>query len=155
MARRGLVHLLPKTVQKIRSWLAAVPRLLFASYYFFIGGIQQLVESLGSASSAPTESAFEQALVDTHYMIPLLSVGCICSGALLFFRRTVPLGVVLVTPIVIIIFLYHLFITRAWIWGTLNVLFLGVVGWQFRHGFTCLWNYRTPATTPLAERPQQ
>jgi hypothetical protein len=118
------------------------PRFMFASFYFFIGGIQQFINSDPVKDALQADTSFERALAQTHYMKPLLCIGCIVGGGLLFFKRTTPLGVVIVTPIVIIIFFFHMLITRAYLWGTLNVVLLATIMWQFRRGFYALWNYK-------------
>jgi hypothetical protein len=54
-----------------------------------------------------------------------------------------PLGSVLLAPIVIIIFFFHLAVTGSWPWGAL--IWLTALAWYFRRGFDQLWNYAQPA----------
>jgi len=63
----------------------------------------------------------------------------------MLFRRTTPLGIVILTPLVIIIFCFHMVMTRSYLWGSLNLILLSVNAWQFRRGFDQLWNYCGPA----------
>jgi hypothetical protein len=44
-------------------------------------------------------------------------------GALCFVR-TAPLGIVLLAPLAIIIFFFHLIITHSYLWGALNLAWL-------------------------------
>ncbi len=55
----------------------------------------------------------------------------------MLFRRTTPLGIV--------IFCFHMVITKSYLWGSLNLILLAVNAWQFRRGFDPLWNYAGPA----------
>jgi hypothetical protein len=55
------------------------------------------------------------------------------AGGALFFRRTAPLGIVILTPLVTIIFFFHLMITPDWWWGSLNLVWLAVLAWRYRH----------------------
>jgi len=62
----------------------------------------------------------------------------------MLFRRTTPLGIVILAPLVIIIFCFHMVITKSYLWGSLNLILLVAIGWQFRRGFDQLWNYAGP-----------
>ncbi len=48
-------------------------------------------------------------------------------------------------PLVIIIFCFHMVITKSYLWGSLNLILLAAIAWQFRRGFDQLWNYAGPA----------
>ena len=63
----------------------------------------------------------------------------------MLFRRTTPLGIVILAPLVIIIFCFHMVITKSYVWGSLNLILLVANAWQFRRAFDQLWNYAEPA----------
>jgi hypothetical protein len=43
------------------------------------------------------------------------------------------LGIVILMPLVIIIFFFHIVITKSYAWGALNLVWLIVLGWHFPH----------------------
>lgn len=56
-------------------------------------------------------------------------------------HRTAPLGIVMLAPVVVVIFLFHVVLTGNWPWGTLNLAWIAGLGWRYRRGFTALWTY--------------
>jgi hypothetical protein len=76
----------------------------------------------------------------------LLCAACFAGGGALLFRRTAPLGLLILAPLVIIIFFFRVVITKSYIWGTLNLVWLIALGWYFRPAFHSVWNYAEPAT---------
>jgi len=44
----------------------------------------------------------------------------------------------------IIIFCFHMLITKSYLWGALNLIVFAANAWQFRRGFHHLWNYAGP-----------
>jgi hypothetical protein len=115
-------------------------RLIFASYYFGVGVVGlALGDRAKDLALAPT--TFQRALSETGFMDPLLCLACLVGGGAMFFRRTTPLGVVILAPIVTVIFLFHLMITNSGAWGTLNLAWLLALAWQCRRGLQPLWTY--------------
>jgi hypothetical protein len=55
-------------------------------------------------------------------MNPLLCAACFAGGGALLFRRTAPLGLVIPAPPAIIIFFFHMAITKSYVWGTHNLV---------------------------------
>jgi hypothetical protein len=78
-------------------------------------------------------------------MNPLVCLACLVGGGAMLFRRTTPLGIVILAPLVIIIFCFHMVITKSYLWGALNLVLLAANAWRFRRGFDPLWNYAGPA----------
>lgn len=124
----------------ILKYLSLAARLIYSLYYFGVGTVG-IITGDKAKDIANAGTPFQRALSETGFMDPLLCVACIAGGAALFFRRTAPLGIVVLAPLVIIIFFFHIVITRSWLWGTLNLVWLVALAWQFRHGFDSLWNY--------------
>jgi hypothetical protein len=85
--------------------------------------------------------AFQKALTETHFMDPLLAIACLFGGVALLIRRTAPLGIVILAPVVVVIFLFHLVLTGNWMWGTLNLLWFAGLAWYYRRAFIPLCNY--------------
>jgi hypothetical protein len=122
------------------KYLSLAARFIYSLYYFGVG-IVGIITGDKAKDMVNAGTPFQRALSETGFMDPLLCVACITGGAALFIRRTAPLGIVVLAPVVIIIFFFHIVITRSWLWGTLNLVWLLVLAWQFRHGFDSLWNY--------------
>lgn len=85
-------------------------------------------------------AAFTEALAATHYMLPLLWSIEIGSGLLLLSGFMVPLALVMLTPVIVNIAAFHLFlapsgISAAIVVGTLE-LFLA---WRYRRAFAPLF----------------
>jgi hypothetical protein len=112
-------------------------------FYFGVGANSFIRHGLGDPRQEALEAttALEAALANSHFMNPLISLCCLLGGAALLFRRTAPLGIGILAPLVVIIFFFHLLLTGDWWWGTLNAVWLAVLAWEFRKGFHGLWNY--------------
>jgi hypothetical protein len=85
--------------------------------------------------------AFQKALTESHFMDPLLAIACLFGGGALLNRRTAPLGIAMLAPVVVVIFLFHLVLTGNWVWGTLNLVWFTGLTWRCREAFTALWTY--------------
>ena len=127
-----------------KIWRAV--RWLFGAFYLISGVHFSLVFAgilpkpgfgLSSASAA-----FQDALAATGFVVPLLFLTYIVSGALMLRERTAPLGIVILAPVMVIIFFTNTLLDHAWIWGCGNTLILAALAWQFRSAFIPLWNYR-------------
>ena len=127
----------------IKQYAATAGRLIFALWYFGVGVVGFALNDQAK-DIAHAATAFEAALAQTGFMNPLLCLGCFLGGGALLFRRTAPLGIALLAPLVVIIFCFHLFITKSYLWGTLNLLWLAVLAWRYRRGFDQLWHYTGP-----------
>jgi hypothetical protein len=128
----------------IKKYLFIAGRLLFASWYFGVGVIGSITnDAVKDAAKAATP--LEKAMAETLFMNPLLCLACLVGGGTMFFRRTTPLGITILTPLVIIIFCFHMVITRSYLWGSLNLIMLAALAWEFRRGIEPLWNYSGPA----------
>jgi hypothetical protein len=56
----------------------------------------------------------EKAMAESLFMNPLLCLACLAGGGAMLFRRTTPLGIVILAPLVIIIFFFHLVTTKSY-----------------------------------------
>ncbi len=131
-------------------------RWLYAAFYL-VSGVRIALAALGLApppdiQSSPESSAFQLALAKTGFVMPLLSVTCIAAGACLLFYRTAPLGIVLLAPAIVVIFLTNILLTSSLlgpglIWGGLHAGILAALAWHFRAAFSPLWNF-PPTNAP-------
>lgn len=141
------------------GWRAV--RWLYAAFYI-ASGVRIAATVLGIApppdiASSPESAAFQQALARTGFIMPLLSVTCIAAGIALLFHRSAPLGIVLLAPAIVVIFLTNLLLTDSLIgqgllWGGLHAGVLAALAWHFRAAFPPLWNYPGFDATPGARQ---
>lgn len=130
------------------GWRAV--RWLYAAFYI-ASGVCIAATVLGIApppdiASSPESAAFQQALTRTGFIMPLLSIICIAAGIALLFHRSAPLGIVLLAPAIVVIFLTNLLLTDSLIgaglvWGGLHAGILAALAWHFRTAFAPLWNH--------------
>ncbi len=86
-------------------------------------------------------AAFHRAMTATGFLDPSIALGYVIGGFCLLRLRTAPLGVVLLAPLVLVIFLFNLLLSPTWPWGTAHLLWLLVLAWHLRPAFTPLWRY--------------
>ena len=127
------------------KYSATVARWIFSLWYLATGGTWLITHALGRGTVhqevAPRALAFQMALAQSQFMDPLLAVTCLLGGVALLVRRTSPLGVVILAPVVVVIFLFHLVLSGNWVWGTLNLVWFASLAWCCRRAFSALWHY--------------
>jgi len=132
----------------LSKYVGITGRWVFALWYVLTGGVWLVSHALGRDATrrevAAGAIAFQHALTASHFMDPLLAVTCLVGGAALLVRRTAPLGIVILAPVVVVIFLFHLVLTGNWPWGTLNLVWIAALGWFYRPAFTALWTNAEP-----------
>jgi hypothetical protein len=128
----------------LKKYLSIAGRLIFALWYFGVG-IAGFITNDAVKDAARASTPLEKAMAETGFMNLLLCLACVVGGGSMLFRRTTPLGIVILLPLVIIIFCFHMVITKSYLWGSLNLILLAALAWQFRRGFDQLWNYAGPA----------
>lgn len=120
-------------------------RWLYASFYLLIG-IQTALALLGIIPApefdmSPRNAAFQEALGETGFIVPIMALVYISAGGLMFSQRTAPLGIVLLTPFVVGIFFTHLLLDGSVIWGTAHLALLAIFAWQLRSAYRPLWTH--------------
>ncbi len=128
----------------LQKYLSIAARLIFALWYFGVG-IIGIMTNDAAKDAAKAATPLEKAMAESLFMNPLLCLACLVGGGAMLFRRTTPLGIVILAPLVIIIFCFHMVTTKSYLWGSLNLLLLAANAWQFRRAFDPLWNYAGPA----------
>lgn len=128
--------------------VAAVARWIFGSFYAFTGASWFAHRLMGKPWVTPEETeaagALTAALSASGIVDPLIAATCLVGGALLLVRRTAPLGVVVLAPLVGGIFLFHLLLNQSWVWGTLHLGVLLALAWLHRSAYAPLWRYGLP-----------
>jgi hypothetical protein len=134
MTTRSLSH-----AESSSSWTSAThygthaARLLLG-FVFFVFGLIGLFNLIPPPESGVPEGAmaFGAALMHTGYMFPLIKSTEVVGGALLLSNRYVPLALILLAPVVVNIFLFHLFLTPGEI-GMASFIVLLEGGLAFAH----------------------
>ncbi len=123
----------------------AILRWLFGIFYAYIGGswfVHLIIAKPWVTPLGPVRAnALTSTLTSSGIVYPLIAATCLSGGLLLLFRRTSPLGIVILAPLVFGIFVFHLFLTGAWVWGSMNLGLLVVLMWLHRNAFRPLWSY--------------
>jgi len=92
---------------------------------FFIFGIAGLFNLISPPDNTPQEMiTFMNGMTATTYFFPLLKCTEIICGALLLFGAFVPLALIVLAPIVLNIFLIHLFVDPS---ALPMAIFIGVL----------------------------
>ena len=96
-------------MDKAGKWLVLVPRILLG-LLFFASGIMGLFNFAEQPEGTPEGIAFIGAMMDTGYLFQLLKITEIACGAALLSGFFVPLALVVITPVVVNIAAYHIFL---------------------------------------------
>lgn len=129
--------------------IGAVARIALGLLFGVVGANKLL----GFMPTPPLEGAasvFMHGLVQTGYFIPLLGAVEVAGAALLVFRRSVPLALLLLAPIALHVALFHLFLAPAGI--PVVVVIFAAGAWlarQHRAAFVTLFEARTAPASGL------
>jgi hypothetical protein len=151
--RRGLAHTEPVD---LGSLAGAGARVTLGAIFFVMGGLNGFLRFVPDHPSSMRESClvcqqFLEGILSTGYLFPLVKGVELAAGAMLIAGLWVPLASVLLAPVVVNIFLYHLFLNPAGL--PLAVLILALqcaVAWRHREMFAPLLR---PRRVAAAERP--
>lgn len=126
-------------------------RILRLSYAFAIFGIV-ICAALAALKALPPLTpptaagrAFLEALSMTGFFTPMLAATYLAGASALLFQRTAPLGIVLLAPPMVVIFLFHIFLTGMVLWGGTWSGALAVLAWGHRDAFKALVTFEGPA----------
>jgi uncharacterized membrane protein YphA (DoxX/SURF4 family) len=90
-----------------------------------------------------TAGQFLAALLQSHYVLVVSAVQ-LAGGVLLLVNRYVPLALVLLGPVIVNIFLYHLLMDRSGLVLAIVVVMLwGIVAFRHRQNFSGIFAQRT------------
>lgn len=119
----------------------------FLGAVFFVFGLNGFFQFIQLPPMPPDAGAFLGAMVKTGYLMTLVKVTEVVCGALLLANLFVPLALVMLTPVVLNIFLFHAFLTPPK--DTVGAVIFLVVHlfliWQYRNHYKPL--FAAKATT--------
>ncbi len=95
------------------KYLFIAVRLIFALWYFGVGVIG-LVTNDSVKDAATASTPLEKAMAESLFLNPLLCLACLVGGGAMLLRRTTPFGIVILAPLVIIIFCFHMVVTKSY-----------------------------------------
>ena len=119
------------------AWAAA--RVLFG--LFFIYAPLMVLVKFGGRNPPETVAAasdFALALDRTGFMNPLIIVTMLAGGGAMLFRRTAPVGLILLGPSIVVIAGFHWFLTGKLIWGSIWLVWFLLLVWEQRTIFARL-----------------
>ena len=114
---------------------------------FFLGtGVMiwaHVLTGIGAAPVQPTAraQAFTDALTATGFMDPMVGSSYVSGGGALLAKRTSPLGLVLLGPLIVVILVFHLTLTGQIIWGPFVAAWFAAITWRFREPLLGLVGY--------------
>ncbi len=113
--------------------IALIARILLGLVFFVFGlnGFLHFIPMIGPMPTGPA-GQFLGALVQSHYVY-VVSALQVAGGVLLLVNRYVPLGLVLLGPVIVNIFLFHLLMERTGLPLAIVVVILwGIVAFRNR-----------------------
>jgi len=134
----------------MKTKLALGARLILGLIFFIFGlnGLAMMFTGSGFISMPPMPEAagsFMGALAASKFSLPLLKITEVLMGGLLLIGFYVPLAVVVLTPIILNILFFHIFLAPG---GLPMAIFIMIL-----HGYLtyCYWAYYKGALTCKAE----
>ncbi|TLU61994.1 hypothetical protein FE810_13130 [Thalassotalea litorea] len=120
-------------------------KIIYALFYLVIG-LRGIVAYLGLMPTPNFDMSdparqFQNALAATGFVMEIVSAVFFVAGTLMLFKRTTPLGLILLAPLVVVILFNHLMLQGSAIWGVSHAVLLAVFAWSYRDAFSSLWNY--------------
>lgn len=132
------------------KYVAAVARWLFG-LAFFLSGLNYFVPFFTIPAPLDPGRQFLELLVMTKFMIVVKGIELV-SGILILSRRYEPLGLTLLAPVLVNIFLFHLLMDPKGLpVGIGVVLAWMLVAWECRGNFASLF---APPTTRCCPKPK-
>ena len=123
-----------------------IPDVVGALYGLFFAGTGCLI-AVATVMGWPSPrqptlaaQAFTDALDASRIVNPLLAMTYVVGGLALVFRRTAPLGIVLLAPAIGTIFFFHLVLSGQVVWGCANALLFAALAWRYRGRLRLLWS---------------
>jgi uncharacterized membrane protein YphA (DoxX/SURF4 family) len=123
---------------KTKSCYAPLIARILMGLIFFIFGLNGFLNFIPQPKEPMPEgaAAFAGALVNTHYMMPLVAGTQLLTGVLLLVNRFVPLALALIAPIIVGIITFHVFLAPKTIAPGIVVLVLELyLAWSYRNAF--------------------
>jgi len=120
--------------------VVTVARVLFG-LLFLVFGLNFFFHFMPMPPMSGPPAAFMGALFATGYMFPLIKVTEIVAGVLLISGRFVPLGLLLLAPILVNIAAFHIFLTPGEVgMSAVLVAIEAFLAWSYRDSFRGVLN---------------
>lgn len=120
-------------------------RIAYGAFFLVVGlyGGFELLSGRGNpfAPEPGPGADFQKALEATGFLVPAMLACFLIGGAALMFKRTSPLGIVILAPFVFVIFFYHLLLGGSAAWAAFWAAGLLILAWRFRSAFRPLVTY--------------
>ena len=124
---------------RLLVWLRILYGLFFASTGFFIAAFVLFGVGSEPRQINPEAQAITDALTNSRIIDPLIAVSYVAGGLALLFRRTAPLGLVILAPPVVVIVAFHFFLDSLWpVRLTVGAIYI-LLAFNFRARFAGLW----------------
>ena len=122
-----------------------IARWIFGLFFVAVGTAWFVFAALGRPFPQPInnaeEHAFVQALAASGFIDTLVASTNLIGGLLVLIRRTAPLGIAVLAPVVVVIFLYHTILSGSAIIGSVQLIYFTVLAWLHRSAYRPLWQY--------------
>ncbi|OFZ13206.1 MAG: hypothetical protein A2X86_08325 [Bdellovibrionales bacterium GWA2_49_15] len=107
---------------------------------FLVAGVNGIFQFLPMPQMTEEGLNFMKALGDTGYMLSALMIVQTLCGFMLVANKFVPFALILIFPIVLNIFLFHLFLDyNGLILGTILLLTNLGLAWAHRENYECIF----------------
>ena len=106
---------------------------IFLGSIFLIFGLNGFLNFIQTPELAPEALAFMMALVKTGYMMPIVKLIEIITGAMMLFNKKEHLALILLAPILFNIISFHIFLDFAG--AGMSVLLLIVFIWRVKENW--------------------
>jgi len=107
---------------------------------FFVFGLNGFLHFMPNPPEPPAAGAFFGALYATGYMLPLIFAAQVLGGALLLLGLIVPFALLILAPVIVNIFAFHVFLSPAMLPLALVVAALELfLAWNHRAAFAPLF----------------
>jgi putative oxidoreductase len=122
--------------------IAALIARLLLGLVFVVFGLNGFLHFMNGPLPSGVAGQFLSALMQSHYDLVVSAVE-LAGGTLLLANRYVPLGLVLLGPVIVNIFFYHLLMDRSGLIVAIVVMILwGVVAFSHRQYFSGIFVQR-------------
>jgi uncharacterized membrane protein YphA (DoxX/SURF4 family) len=114
---------------------------------FLVFGLNKFLHFIPNPAEPPPAMEFFGALFKTGYFLPLLATTEVVSGALLLANLMVPFALVLLAPVIVNIFMFHLFLAPGGL--PIAAVFVAleiVLAWLLRDAYAPLFSSTRRAT---------
>lgn len=120
---------------------------------FLVFGMNKFLHFIPNPQEPPAAMDFFGALFRTGYFLPLLAATEIVSGALLLSGIFAPFALVLIAPVIVNIFMFHVFLAPSGL--PMAVIFVALelaLAWQYRWAYAPMFssNRSEAIGTPFA-----